>query len=323
MKAVVYHKYGSPDVLKLDEIDKPVPKDNEVLIKIKGVAVTPADCAARKGQPLFTRLFFGLTKPKATILGTEFAGEIETVGKDVKRFAKGDQVYAASGDSFGAHAEYICLPQEGSLAIKPDNSDFVEATGICEGSLTALPFLRDGGQIKSGQKILINGASGSVGTHAIQIAKYFGAEVTAVCSTANLDLVKSLGADKTIDYTNEDFTKTKQTFDIVFDAVGKSTFSRCKGILKHGGIYLTTMISFSNIISILWTSIFGSKKAMLLFTGLRPENEKSKDLVFIKELVEKGEIRATIDRIYSLEQIAEAHGYVDQGHKKGNVVIAL
>ena len=322
VKAVVYHRYGSPDVLGLEEVAKPTPGDDEVLIRIHAAAVTAADCAIRNGD--FTaRLAFGLIRPRKTILGTEFAGEIEAVGKDVERFREGDQVFAANGAGFGAHAEYICLPEDGALASKPVNVTYEEAAAICEGALTALPFLRDKGKIQSGQEVLINGASGSVGTSAVQLAKYFGAEVTGVCSAANLGLVRSLGADRVIDYTREDFTNSGRTYDIIFDAVGKSSFSRCKNSLKQGGIYLSTVPTPAILLQMLWTSKIGGKKAMIAFTGLRPPGEQAKDLVLLKELVEAGKIRAVIDRRYPLDQTAEAHRYVGKGHKKGNVVITV
>ena len=322
MKAIVYTKYGPPDVLQLKELEKPTPSDDEVLIRIDAAAVSTTDCDVRKGDP-FIRLAFGLIRPKKTILGTEFAGEIEAVGKDVKRFREGDQVFAATGTGFGAHAEYICLPEEGALAIKPANTTYAEAAAICEGALTALPFLRDKGHIQSGQTILINGASGAVGTAAVQLAKYFGAEVTGVCSTTNIELVKSLGADKVIDYTKEDFTRTGQTYDIIFDTVGKTSFSRCKGSLKQRGIYLEAAVVLAIFPQVLWTSMIGSKKARIAATGLRPASEKTKDLLFLKELIEAGEIKPVIDRRYPLEQIPEAHRHVEKGHKKGSVVITV
>ncbi len=323
MRAIVYTKYGSPDVLQLKEVDKPTIKDNEVLIRVYATVVTPSDSAGRKGDPFIIRFFTGLRRPKNTILGSELAGEIEAVGKDVKLFKKGDQVFGGSGTSFGTHAEYICLPEEGALAIKPANMTYDEAAAISDGALTALPFLRDKANIQSGQKVLINGASGSVGTSAVQLAKYFGAEVTGVCSTTNLELVKSLGADKVIDYTREDFTKTGQTYDIIFDAVGKSSFSRCKRSLEPGGVYLLTVPTLAIFLQTLWTSKIGSKKAMIAFTGLRSSSEKTKDLILIKELVEAGKIKSVIDRRYPLEQTADAYTYVDKGHKKGSVVITL
>ncbi len=321
MKAIVYTQYGSPDVLKLNEVEKPMPKDNEVLIKIYATTVTAVDSAFRKGDP-FAKLYTGFIRPKNPILGSQLAGEIEAVGKDVKRFKVGEQVFGPTEAGFGAHAEYISLPEEEALVIKPPNITYDEAAASGE-ALTALPFLRDTGNIQSGQKVLINGASGAIGTFAVQLAKYFGAEVTGVCSTTNVELVKSLGADKVIDYTKEDFTKSDQTYDIIFDAVGKSSFSRCKNVLKQNGRYLTTVLSLAILPQMLWTSMIGSKKAIFSATGLRSASEKSKDLLFLKELIEAGTIKSVIDRTYPLEQIAEAHGYVDQGHKKGNVVITV
>lgn len=323
MKAIVYHKYGSPDVLQLDQLERPTPKDDEVLIRIRAAAISTSEMAARKGDPFIARLAFGLTRPNKMILGSEFAGEIEATGKDVEHFRVGDEVFAATGADCGAYAEYICLPEDGALARKPSNMTFEEAAGVCEGGLTALPFLRDGGRIADGQKVLINGASGAVGTSAVQLAKYFGAEVTGVCSTPNLELVKSLGADKVIDYTLEDFTRTGQTYDIVFDAAGKSSFSRCKGSLKQGGIYLATIPTLAIMSSMLWTSRIGSKRAIIAFTGLRPAKEKAEDLLFLKKLCEEGKLKPVIDRRYPLAQTAEAHRYVETGHKQGHVVIAM
>ena len=322
MKAIVCKKYGPPDVLQLKEIEKPTPKDNEVLIRVYATTVTAVDCTFRKGAPFVGRFFTGLIKPKNPIQGTELAGEIEAVGKDVKLFKEGNQVFGTTSPGYGAYAEYICMPEEETLAIKPANMTYEEAAG-CDGALTALPFLRDKANIQSGQKVLINGASGSVGTAAVQLAKYFRAEVTGVCSTANLELVKSLGADKVIDYTKEDFTKTGQTYDIIFDTVGKSSFSRCKSSLKQKGIYLEAALTLAILPQMLWTSKIGSKKAMIAFTGLRPASERAKDLIFLKELMETEKIKPVIDRRYPLEQIAEAHRYVEKGHKKGNVVITL
>ena len=322
MKAIVYYNYGSPDVLKLEEVEKPTPRDNEVLIKVHATTVTAVDCAFRKGDPLIARLFTGLLRPKNATPGFELAGEIETVGKDVKRFKKGDPVFGETTDSQGAHAEYICLPEDGSLAIKPTNTGFEEATA-CDGVLTALPFLRDTANIQSGQKVLIYGASGSIGTSAVQLARHFGAKVTGVCSTANLELVKSLGADTVIDYTKEDFSKSGETYDIIFDTVGKSSFSRCRGSLKQRGVYLSTVLAPAIVFQMLWTSMVGGKKAMFSATGLRPASEKIDDLIFLKELIEAGKMKAVIDRRYPLEQIAEAHSYVEKGHKKGNVVITV
>jgi len=323
MKAIVVTKYGPPDVLQLKEVEKPTPKEDEVLIRIYAATVNATDPVFRKGEPFIARFFTGLTRPRNPIPGTELAGEIEAVGKDVKRYKEGDQVFASTGTQYGAHAEYICLPEDGPLAIKPANMTYGEAAAVCDGAFGALNFLRDAGNIQSGQEVLINGASGSVGTFGVQLAKYFGTEVTGVCSTTNLEMVKSLGADKVIDYTKEDFTKTGQTYDIIFDAVAKSSFSSCKDALKQGGVYIFTGPAPANLLQMLWTSLFGSKKAAMTAPGMRSSSEKTKDLLFLKELAEAGKIKSVIDRRYPFEQIAEAHRYVETGHKKGNVVITL
>ena len=323
MKAIVYTKYGPPDVLQLKEVEKPTPKDNEVQIRIYATTVTATECTFRKGEPFFSRLFTGLRRPKITTLGEELAGEIEAAGKDVKLFERSNQVFGTAGPGFGANAEYICIPEDGVLAIKPSNMNYVESASSVDGFLTALPFLRDKGNIQSGQRVLINGASGSVGSAAVQIARYLGAEVTGVCSTANLEMVRTLGAKNVIDYTKEDFTRTGQTYDIIFDAVGKISFSRCKSSLKQNGIFLEAGIGLGIFPHVLWTSMFGGKKARIAATGLRSPQERTKDLIFLKELMEEGKIKPVIDRHYPLEKIAEAHSYVDQGHKKGNVVITV
>ena len=323
MQAIVYTTYGSPNVLQLQEVEKPTPKDNEVLIRVYATTVTAAHGMMRKGLPVIGRLFIGLTRPTNPILGTEVAGTIEAVGKDVKLFKAGDHVFGETGVGGGCYAEYLCLPEGEPLAIKPANLTYGEAAAILDGASTALYFLRDKANIQSGQSVLINGASGSVGTAAVQLARYFGANVSGVCSTANLELVKSLGADTVIDYTKEDFTKTGQTYDIIFDAVGKSSFSRCRSSLTPSGVYLTTVPSLAIYPQMLWTSKIGGKRAIIAAAGLRPSSEKTKGLVFLKELIEAGEITPVIDRSYPLKQTAEAHRYVDKGHKKGNVVITV
>jgi NADPH:quinone reductase-like Zn-dependent oxidoreductase len=323
MKAIVYTEYGTPDVLRIQELEKPVPEDNEVLIKIYAATVSSEDCTFRKGRPFVARSATGLLKPKLNTLGSYLSGKIEAVGKSVTRFKVGDQVFGATGAEFGAHAEYICLSEEGALVLKPANLNHGEAVSVCSGGLTALPFLRNAGKIQSGQKVLINGASGSVGSAAVQLARYFGAEVTGVCSSANVELVKSLGADKVIDYTKEDFTQGGETYDIIFDTVGKSSFSRCKGSLKPGGIYLLTVLTWPILWQMLWTAKIGNKRATITFTGLRSDNEKREDLNFLKELAKSGKVKPVIDKSYSLEQAVEAHRYVDTGHKKGNVVLKL
>lgn len=319
MKAIVYTKYGSPEVLQLKEVVKPIPKDNEVLIKIYATSVTSGDCRMRKADPFVVRFFNGLTKPKkTTILGNELAGEIEAIGKEVKLFKKGDQVFGQAGMSLGANAEYICLSEDGALTTIPLNLTHEEAAAIPFGGNTSLHFLYKG-NIQSGQKVLIYGASGSLGTAAVQLAKYFGTEVTGVCSSTNVELVKSLGADKVIDYTKEDFTISDQIYDIIFDTTGKSPFSGCVKSLKKNGIYLRAVhMSLSSIVRGFWTSMTSSKKVI---GGVA--TERKQNIVFLKELIEAGKLKPVIDRNYPFEQIADAHKYVDKGHKKGNVTIIV
>jgi NADPH:quinone reductase-like Zn-dependent oxidoreductase len=330
MKAIVYTKYGPPDVLELKEVAKPTPRDNEILIRVYATPVNYGDITARNFKnisprkftmpfPLWlpTRIFFGIRKPRKKILGSEFAGEIEAVGKDVKLFRKDDQVFGYLGPGLGANAEYLCMPEDGSVAIKPANMTYEEAAAVPYGALMALSLLRKV-NIQSGQKVLINGASGGIGSAAVQLAKYFGAEVTGVCSTPRLELVKSLGADKVIDYTKEDFTTSGETYDLIFDILGKSSFSRCKSSLKKNGRYLLASFKMRQLFQMLWTKIKGSKKVICALA-----TDKTEDLIFIKELVEAGKIKSVIDRRYPLEQTAEAHSYVEKGLKKGHVVITL
>ena len=320
MKAIVWTKYGNPDVLKLREVEQPDPKGNEVRIRIHAAVITPSDCAFRKADPFMIRFMYGLTKPKTTTQGVEFAGEVEAVGREVSLFKKGDQVYGLSPNHFGAHAEYICLPEEKLLTLKPVNATYEETAAVCDGAPTALIFLRDQANIQKGQKVLINGASGAVGAYAVQLAKYYGAEVTGVCSTANVDLVKSLGADKVIDYTRQDFSKDRDSYDIIFDAIGKSSFKKCKNSLKAKGVYLSTVPALATMLQMLWTSKFSDKKVKFTTAGLK---QNKANLMFLKDLVEAGRIKPVIDRRYPLEKIADAHRYVETGRKKGNVIITL
>src|SRR6266571_4718080 len=322
MKAIVCTKFGPPDVLQLQEVAKPAPKDNEVLIRIYATTVTAADCDLRglkvpRAFRLPLRIYLGRIRPGPIILGQELAGEIEAVGKDVKRFRKGDQVFGWSGLGLGAYAEYKCLPEDGVLAIKPANISYEEAAVLAVGGLDAVHFLRKG-HIQSGEKVLIHGAGGSIGTFAVQLAKYFGAEVTAVDSTGKLDTLRSIGADQVIDYTQEDFTKNGETYDVIFDVVGKSSFTRSVLSLKHNGRYLLANPRLSQMVRGLWTSRRSSKKVIF-----GAASEKTEDLVILTELIEAGKIQSVIDRRYPLEHIAEAHRYVDTGHKKGNVVITV
>jgi NADPH:quinone reductase-like Zn-dependent oxidoreductase len=321
MKIIVYEKYGSPDVLQLKEVEKPTPNDNEILIKVFATTATKYDCWARSstaptGFGLLSRIASGIRKPKQPILGTELAGEIEAVGKDVTLFKKGDQVFAFLMN-LGAYAEYVCMPEDGFVALKPTNMTYEEAAAVPQGGLTALYFLRKG-NIQKGQEVLIFGASGGIGTYAVQLAKYFGAEVTGVCSTPKLELVKSLGADKVIDYTKEDFTKNAQTYDIIFDTVGKTSISRSIRSLKENGFYLFATFGMPMLVQVFWLFRKSSKKAIIGVLEERPE-----DLIFLKGLVEAGKIIAVIDSSYPLEQTAEAHKYVETGHKKGNVIITV
>lgn len=318
MKTIVYEKYGSPQVLYLKETEKPVAGDNEVLIKVHATAVNSGDIRMRKADPFAVRFMLGLMRPKIQVLGIVFAGEIEAIGKDVTIFKKGDRVYGTSVKKFGANAEYLCLPQDGIIAIIPANINYTEAAVIPFGGTAAIHFLRKA-NIQKGQSVLIHGASGAVGTSAIQVAKHFGAEVTAVCSTSNIPLVKSLGADRVVDYTNEDFSKSPKTYDIIFDAAGKSDFSKCIHSLDKNGYYLRVVhMSAVPILKSIWTSVTTNKKVIGGVT-----KETTDDLKFLNNLLETGKLKPVIDRTYPLEQMVEAHQYVEAGHKKGNVAINI
>lgn len=317
MKAAVYTKYGPPEVLQLQEIEKPLPKDNEILVRLEATAVNSGDWRLRKADPFAFRLFFGLLKPKINILGAVFSGEIESVGRDVKLFKAGDQVFGHTDMRFGAYAAYLCLSESGTLALKPNSLKHTEAAVIPFGGTTALHFIKKA-SIKTGQRVLINGASGAVGSAAIQLAKHFGARVTGVCSTANIDLVKSLGADNVIDYSKTDFAKIGETYDIIFDTVNKIPFPHCIKSLNKNGILILSAAGMSEMIQGFWASITSSKKVL---TGIISHN--AEDINFLKQLIETNKLKPVIDKTFPLEQIAEAHAYVEKGHKKGNVAISI
>lgn len=317
MKAIIYKKYGAPEVLHLSEVEKPTPKDNEVLIRVHATAVNSGDVRLRKADPFAVRFMFGLFKPNREILGVMLSGEIEEVGKNVKLFKEGDKVFGSTGMKFGAYAEYKCLSEDGVVTIKPSNMTHKEAAALPFGGTTALHFLKKG-KIQRGQKVLIYGASGALGTSAVQLAKYFGAEVTGVCSTANVEMVKSLGADQVVDYTKEDFSKRGEEYDVIFDAVGKSPFSSSVKSLKKNGYYLRAVhMDIASVLRGLWISMTSSKKV------IGGGGETVEDLILLKKLAEAGQLKPVIDRTYRLEEMAEAHAYVEKGHKKGNVVVTV
>jgi NADPH:quinone reductase-like Zn-dependent oxidoreductase len=319
MKAAVHTGYGPPDVVRIAEVDKPVAKDNEVLVKVHATTVNRTDCGLRAAKPFISRFFTGLIRPKATILGNEFAGAVEAVGSGVRSFEVGDRVFGFSGDRFGAHAEYLTIPEDGSLATMPANVTYEEAAASTEGSHYALSFIRKA-KIRRGQDVLVNGATGAIGSAAVQLLKRLGAQVTAVCDTEHVELVRGLGADRVIDYTAEDFTRDEQAYDVVLDAVGKSSFGRCRRLLKPRGIYLSSDLGplSQNPILALITPLFGGKKVM--FPIPRDDQEMVR---YFKELIESGAFKPLIDRRYPLDQIVEAYRYVETGQKIGNVVISV
>lgn len=322
MKAVVSRSYGPPESVAIEQIAKPVPGANQVLVRNYASVVTAAVVEARRG-PLMARLYFGLTKPKWTVLGTNFAGTVETVGSSVTRFTVGDRVAGVNVVNFGAHAEYMVAPEDGVITVTPPRLSDVEAVAVFDGSITALPFLRDRAQLGAGQSILINGAAGAVGSAAVQLAKYYGAHVTAVCSTGNVEAVKSLGADVVIDYTAEDFTDARNAYDVIFDAVGKGSFARGRRALKRYGLYLTTVPSLGILTRMLWTSRFGRKKAAIVFTGLAKPEEMAKNLVFLGNLAESSALVPFIGQSHPMVDAAKSHRHVETGHKRGSAVITF
>lgn len=323
MKAIITTKYGAPNVLQLQEIEMPSPKSNEVLIRMYAAPVSAADTMMRTGTPRYGRLFLGLFKPNNPIPGTGVSGVVEAVGSDVTTFKKGDEVFGEVLFSAGSHAEYVCVPEDGILTKKPANTSFEEAAPICDGALTSICFLKDLANVQPGQHVLINGASGSLGTAAVQLAKSLGAEVTGVCSTTNVEMVRSLGADWVIDYTKEDFTQSDHRYDVIFDTVGKSSFGACKSILSEQGQYLSPVLSLPILFQMLWTSYFGQKKVKFSATGLRAAPELRVYLEELRQQLASGTLRSVIDRRYHMERVADAHTYVDTGRKKGNVVLII
>lgn len=320
MKAVIVTKYGDADVLRIKDVQNPVPKEGEMLIRIEATVASDPDCAFRSGKPFVSRFFTGLKKPKH-IPGDVFAGVVEAAGKS--EFNPGDKVYGSSGTRFGTNAQFIALSEYEAVAHMNDNITFEAAAAISEGSLTALPFLRDHAKLKKGQRILINGANGGVGVYAVQLAKFYGAHVTTVCGTSNVEFMKTLGADCVIDYTKKDFTQTSERYNVIFDAIGKSTFRKCKNVLASGGIYLTTVPTAGIMLSMLLTSKSKDKRAVFAATGLRKSIDKKKDLNFLSKLVEQGKLKAVIGQSFSLEQMAKAHKLVETGHKRGSAAVRI
>lgn len=331
MKAIVFTEYGTPDVLKIKEVAKPTPKENEILVRVHATPINYGDLIARNfgnltpsefnmPAPLYlpSRMAFGWNKPKINILGSELAGEVEAVGRDVTKFKTGDAVFAYLGMNMGANAEYVCIPEAGSVAHKPSNLGYEEASTLPYGAIMATSLLAKA-NLQRGQKVLINGASGGIGSMAVQLAKHFGADVTGVCGTPRLEFVKSLGADRVIDYTKEDFTQNGETYDLIFDILGRSSFSQVRRSLKPNGVYLLASFKMKALLQMLWTSITGSKQKVICSFA----NETTESLTFVKGLVEEGKIKAIVDKRFPMEQAAEAHKYVEGGHKQGNVVITI
>lgn len=322
MRIVTQSRYGGPDVLEIREVSRPAPKENEVLIRVEAFSVTLPDCAFRKADPFIVRFFTGLLRPKNLVLGDDISGVVAAVGNKVTRFKAGDAVFGSVGAKLGGAADYVCLSGDEAIVVRPAGLDAGQGAGLAYGYLTAMPFMRDEAQIKPGDKVLISGAASSVGYAAVQLAKHFGAEVTAVCSGRNAELVRGLGADHVIDRMSEDFTTARAAYDVIFDAVGKSSFGRCEAPLKPGGIYITTVPS----LAILWhmlTRRKPGKRGRLATTGLRPTAAKLADMQVLCELVDSGAIRAVVDKRFPLAQVADAHGYVDSERKAGDVVVEM
>jgi NADPH:quinone reductase-like Zn-dependent oxidoreductase len=323
MKAVSQKRYGGPDVLTIQDLPKPSPKDNELLIRVHAAPITAAGGFMREGKPYLGRLAIGIFKPKSQTPGVCFSGEVEDIGKDVKLFQVGDNVFGETLFNMGTQAAYVCAGEEEVIAKKPEHITHAEAAPICDGHLTSMNFLTQVTTLRPGQRILIIGASGSLGTAAVQIATELGAEVTGVCSTANIELVKSLGAHAVIDYTKTDFSKDSVTYDVIYDTVGKSSFNTCKPVLTEHGVYMSPVLDFKLLCQALWTSKLAKKKAKFSATGILPKQELKRMLFQIKALIEEQKIRTVMDRKYTFDQVSEAHSYADTGRKKGNVVLLV
>lgn len=323
MHAAVFSRYGGPEVVSIEEAAVPKPADNEVLLRVIAATVSATDAIMRKGRPFSARLAMGLLRPGEAVLGTEFCAEVVQTGKDVDRFVRGDIVVGASGDSFGTHAQYIKLPEDGVLAQVPRGVNPVDMLAISEGAMTALPFLRDGGQIRRGMQVLVIGASGSVGSAAVQLASHFGAEVTGVCSARNADLVRSLGAEHVVDYTTQDFTDLDARYHIIFDTVGRNSFGHSRRVLRPDGVYMTTILSVPILLQMLFTSRSRGQKAVLMLTGLRPIKQRAKDLRYLCDLAADGGISPVIDSRMPLDEIVQAHRLVDSGHKRGSLILEM
>ena len=321
MKAAVSRAFGPPDVVKVVELPRPEPRDDEILVRVRAATVGVVDGLARRGSPWYARGYFGPLRPRFPVLGCDFAGQVEAAGAAVRRFGVGDEVFGTIAPRFGAHAEYICLPEHGAVAPKPLNVSYVEAAALAD--TTALCFLRDKAGLRSGQAVLINGASGAVGSMAVQLAVHFGATVTGVCSGPHLRLVRKLGAEAVIDYTRTDFTRAGPRYDVIFDVAGTSSFGRCRRALNPGGVYLTTAPSPAIFAAMPWTARFGSRRAVVAFTGLRSAAEKREDLLVISELAEASALVPVVGACYPLARIADAHRHVDAGHKKGSIVVTM
>lgn len=321
MKAAVCRRYGSPDAVTVEEMPVPRPRDDEILVRVRAATVGVVDGLARSGSPFYARTHFGLRRPRFPVLGSDFAGVVESVGRSVTRFGVGDGVFGTVAPRFGAHAEYVCLSESGAVAPMPADVSFAEAAALADA--TALYFLRDKAGVRPGQAVLINGASGAVGAAAVQLAVHFGAVVTGVCSGPHAGLVRKLGAESVIDYTRTDFTRAGRRYDVIFDVAGKSSFLRCRGVLRSGGVYLTTAPSPAIMVQMPWTARFGRTRAVVAFAGLRAAASKREDLLVLRDLVSKSALAAVIGARYPLERIAEAHARVDAGHKKGNIVVTM